>query len=180
MVKRFLYIEGEPSGNGQYLRQAFIELIGCVVANKPRIVLGGNDSKTAQAFSQSSLGHSWALFDMDGDRTRRNDRIQQLNLEQKEANVFFMVQKMEAWFLSQPDVLQNFYELRNIDSLKNKKAEEIRDPVEELIKISKKSGSNKGRYLKLKHDIKIIPMLNARKLIADFPDFKNLINALNK
>jgi hypothetical protein len=180
MVKKVLYIEGEPGRKGNYLRQAFSELLEKEVQNKPAIKLCGNTDETAKAFNSSESPSSWALIDMDGVKSERTKKIEKYKLQEKEERLFFMIQEMEAWFLSQPTILTDFYKIDKFDKLKNRIAEEIENPAELLENITKATPTKKGRYTKLEHDHILLPLLDSKKLCNDFEDFKKLVTALNQ
>lgn len=100
--------------------------------------------------------------------------------DDKKANVFFMVQEMEAWFLKQPDVLvrwanvQKYKRKHSEESIKdhslirNKDVEDIAKPSEKLNQIIKHffSKGKKGvRYGKLKSAPEILDCLDTLRLI---------------
>ncbi len=95
--------------------------------------------------------------------------------------VFYMIQEMESWFLSQPDILDKFYGLDNCkksisDRIKKTKAAEIEHPDEELMRITKTT--RKGEYHKIKHAVELLKLLDANRLEIEFSDFKKLIERL--
>ncbi len=179
MVERKLYLEGESSGKGAFLRQSFSELFKRKVERMPRIKLGGSSNETVKAFLNSRVDEkNWLLIDLDGPEEQRTTRLKNNKLVEREDVCFFMIQEMESWFLSQPNVLGHFYGL-DFKSLEHKRAEQISNPCKELKFLTNKS-SSKGEYSKLDHDFKLLPLLNMDELENAFSDVKNLIVALNK
>jgi hypothetical protein len=62
--------------------------------------------------------------------------------------------------------------------LPEKHASEISKPDIELQKLTK--GTTKKAYHKVRHAVELLSKLNVEKLKNDFPDVKNLIDALKK
>lgn len=105
--------------------------------------------------------------------------------------VFFMVQAMESWILSQPEVITKVYVSQKINkelisenpSLKGINCETIVNPDEVLDKIlneyfwDKKKGK-KLKYIKGKNAYLFIEKLDINKLRNDFSDVEMLLNAI--
>jgi hypothetical protein len=87
-----------------------------------------------------------------------------------------MIQEMESWFLSQPDILVNFYGCDVTRKIPQKDAKEIQNPAEFLKEITKHT--KKGKYHKVKHGVELLKKLNANKLEEYFVDFASLIENL--
>lgn len=83
---------------------------------------------------------------------------------------------MEAWFISQPDILDKFYNNDLSGKIPRKPASTFEHPDEKLEDWTK--GSRKGEYHKVKHGTILLEMLDADQLMEDFPDFKRLVNTL--
>jgi hypothetical protein len=139
----------------------------------PKIILGNGIMQTIDKFTHSKDKKS-LLIDLDGDVKTKSNRLKEFNLS--ENNTFFMVQEMEAWFLSQPDILDDFYKSKL--RIPNKKACDIAEPANELMKITK--NTVKKEYHKVRHAVELLGRLKTDKLKDDFPDFKNLIDFLLK
>lgn len=183
-VKKILFIEGEPNSPNGDLRQGFSKLLEKKIPrNLPRIKLGGGKSIVVNHFLNNKFeAKSLLLFDLDGpDDSREKDIVDYKLIAQKE-NVFYMVQEMESWFLSQPFVLDEFYGPTKTghklsDKLKGKDVQQISDPKKELKTIT--SQLNKGeRYHEIKHAVELLKRLDATQLESDFPDFRKLIECL--
>jgi len=139
------------------------------------------------------------LVDMDGTATKLENRLKYLNIEQEhtENRVFFMIQKMEAWILSQPDILQEYVKkeyltykrrreekaIEDDDILKNKHPQDIEEPDKKLHILL-------GRYFlekdkkKVKYESKLttgaalLELLDIQKLSNTFTDVKKLLEAI--
>ncbi len=114
------------------------------------------------------------MIDLDNISDTRNERLKTYNLP--ESKTFFMVQAMEAWFLSQPDILNSYY--KTDLKIPKKHASDISKPDVELKKMTK--SSVKKEYHKVRHAVELLSKLDIQKLQNDFPDFKNLLDALKK
>lgn len=116
------------------------------------------------------------LIDLDESEPSTNF-LRAKNLDKIESHIYFMIQELEAWFISQPAVLDTFYgNARNSTlpskRLTNRKASEIPDPKEELKKATK--GHAKGTYDEIRHGTRLLPMLDTEKLKKEFPDVDKL------
>lgn len=110
--------------------------------------------------------------------------------------VFFMKQKMEAWFLSQPDAIRKSFQgdefnqkqwEKILERLGKKKPFEILSPdteVENLVhcfKEHQKGGKKKMRsYGKVKTAYQFLTKLSLKSLMQDFEDVKRLIEHLKQ
>lgn len=86
---------------------------------------------------------------------------------------------MEAWFISQPEILDKFYNQNLMAKIPQKPAAEFANPAEQLQKWTR-GAHKKGEYHKVKHGAPLLEMLDADRLMRDFVDFRNLISLLNK
>jgi hypothetical protein len=173
MVKKVLIIEGQPGD----LRQGFYKLFKKKLeGNMPQIVMGENNSKTLQElYKQTGEPQKrFALIDLDAPIEKKQNRLTALNVpkEYQEA-VYFMVQEMEAWFFSQPEILDTHFRMNISNRIPKKHPSEIEKPAEKLRELSGK------KYHKVKDAIKLLENLDANKLVKSFKDFSNLINALS-
>ncbi|MGL5890366.1 MAG: DUF4276 family protein, partial [Bacteroidia bacterium] len=100
-----------------------------------------------------------------------------VNLSTHELSVFFMIQKMEAWLLSQPEILNSFYSTKSFDQYLNKNPKSFQKPDEEINRHARRT--TKGEYHKIKHGITLLQLLDGSKLKKSFPeDFEQLIESL--
>lgn len=111
-AKKILFIEGEPNTPNGDLRQGFAKLLGKIIESQlPRINLGGGKSQTIRKFLKNKFDAdvSLLLIDLDGPEEEKEQDIRDNDLLPRRENIFYMVQEMETWFLSQPDVLDRFF-----------------------------------------------------------------------
>ena len=161
--KVILFVEGEPNSPNGDLRMGLSKLLSQKLQGKlPKIIIGGGfsqggKSQTIQKFRTNKLNADLTLLlvDLDKPEIERENDLKLENLEDYQNNVFYMIQEMESWFLSQPAALDKFYGLDNYkkkisDKIPKKKATEIEHPDEELMRITK--NSKKGEYHKIKQN----------------------------
>jgi len=183
--KKILFIEGEPNSPNGDLRQGFAKLLGKKIeGHLPRINLGGGKSHTIQKFLKNKFEADafLLLIDLDGPEAEKEQDLSAHNLLKQRENVYFMVQEMESWFLSQPDMLDRFFGVDHnkkkvSDKLPKRSVTEIPDPKSELKKATK--DSKRGEYHEIKHGVELLKLLDAHQLEESFSDFKNLIKRLN-
>jgi hypothetical protein len=138
--------------------------------------------------------NSLLLMDLDGTKDKKIQRINDSKLTDIQDFVFFMVQMMEAWILSQPEVIEetfSYYKIGEImvekdDKILNKNVENIIKPDEVLdiilqryFVIAKAGKSKKLKYSKLKHAADLIQNLNLQKLRETFEDVESMILKIN-
>ena len=183
--KIILFIEGEPNSPNGDLRAGFTKLLSQKLEGKlPKIIIGGGysqggKSQTIQKYKTNKLqcDLSLLLVDLDKPETEREKDLETEGLLHSQADVFYMIQEMESWFLSQPEILDAFYGVDNLrkkvsEKLPKKKATEIEHPDEELKRITK--SSKKGEYYKIKHGVELLKLIDANKVEIEFTDFKRL------
>jgi len=187
MVKKILFIEGTTDDTNGDLRKGFRILLEKKMKNNnmPEIKLGNDKAATIRKFKHSNHQISLAMIDLDGkdiiDRSEiikiKNDDLCKLGVYDERERVFYMVQEMEAWFLSQPEVLEQYYNDKKIVSrIPKKNSELIPDPSDILQKITK--DTKKGKYHKVRDGVALLCKLDIEKLINDFEDVRNLIDKL--
>ncbi len=107
-------------------------------------------------------------------------------------NIFFMIQQMEGWFLSQPEVIEEC--LKKYKSTKDLLMSDlkltgihpsaIKKPADVLgVLLGRYFEREKGKkmkYHKVKHATIFLQNLDTTKLKADFQEFANLINVMMK
>lgn len=187
--KIILFVEGEPNSPNGDLRMGLSKLLSQKLKDGlPKIIIGGGfsqggKSQTIHKFKTNKLDTDLCLLliDLDKPEIERENDLKLENLLEDKDNVFYMIQEMESWFLSQPDILDRFYGIDNCkkkisDKIKKKKAAEIEHPDEELVRITK--NTKKGEYHKIKHAVELLKLLDSNKLEKEFPDFNRLIERL--
>lgn len=204
MVEIQLIIEGGHSifqskentgadSNSNRLRQSFKKLLSQEILEDDldknvKIIMGGGWQEIKSYYEDvTDKVNSLILVDSDApDESKEAKRIER-GLEPKE-NVFLMVQEMEAWFLSQPEILDKYYgrihgkKENPIGELIVNKPQDYIEPSDKLNKILKSHYPERKRVQKFYHkmvdDIELIPMLNLSKLKEDFDDVQKLIRTL--
>jgi len=188
-------ISAATVNNSERLRQSFHKLLSKVLNpdNFNIIVeIGAGDKNAAKSFKKHAINDSkTTLFvDLDGVKSIKHERLIELDIVDYNNQVFFMVQEMEAWILSQPEAIEKCYDLRFIrrkkdEQLTNHKLllvhpEEITKPskiLEILLPYyySEKKGDKikKKKYGKLKDAPLLIEQLDFTKLLATFEDIKS-------
>lgn len=185
-AKKTLFIEGDVEYTNGDLRKGFTKLLDKKLkGNLPRIKMGGGKKGTIDKFLNNRTDEtSLALIDLDKTEKYRANDLTDNKLEIHAENVFYMIQEMESWFISQPEVVDEYFGKTNkgkkvSDSFKNKNAIDITSPKEVLKDATK--NLNKGeKYHEVKHAVTLLANLDADKLEQDFPDFKRLIETLKK
>lgn len=110
--------------------------------------------------------------------------------------IFFMVQKMEAWILSQPEVLETCFGVGNLDTKTAFEAQKKRlikypasstnDPdkvLSELLRYFKVKRQGRLRsleYGKVKHASQMLRQLDIQRLMQDFEDVRMLVEKINR
>ena len=138
--------------------------------------------------------NSLFLMDLDGTKDKREQRLKDNQLTDIQAFVFFMVQRMEAWILSQPEIIEEVFAyyksklgLENDTSIFNKHPEEILYPDDVLgiifqryFSITKNGKTKKLKYGKLRHSPDLIEKLDLQKLRKTFEDVERMILKINQ
>lgn len=187
--KVILFVEGEPNSPNGDLRQGFSKLLVQKLKGKmPKIIMGGGylqggKSQTIHKFKTNKLEADMflLLIDLDKPESEVSKDLEENSLTDKKDNVFYMIQEMESWFLSQADILDTFYGIDGFgkkvsEKIVKKRITDIANPDEELIKITK--NTKRGQYHKIRHAVELLKLLDATKLENDFTDFKRLIEKL--
>jgi Domain of unknown function (DUF4276) len=138
--------------------------------------------------------NSLLLIDLDGSKDKKTQRLTDNKLTDIQAFVFFMVQRMEGWILSQPEVIEEVFKkdkakddlVKDDNQIQNKHPETILNPDFVLDKILQryfvvKKGVNekKLKYGKLKHSPDLIEKLDLQKLRDTFEDVEALVQKIN-
>lgn len=172
-----LFIEGTSDDSNGDLRQGFNKLLSQkLIGFMPRIVMGDNTPQTIKKFINCK-NRGFALVDLDSPESERHAKVELYNLAGNDS-LFFMIQEMESWFLSQPDVLDNFYGHDISKRIPQKNVKDIKNPAEFLMEITRHT--KKGKYHKVKHGVELLKKLDANKLEECFSDFASLIQNLKQ
>lgn len=139
--------------------------------------------------------NSLLLIDLDDSKDKRKERIENNNLFEIQDFVFFMIQTMESWILSQPEVIEGVFKkdkykddlVKDDNQIQNKHPETILNPEFVLDKIlqryfvvKKGDREKKLKYGKLKHSPDLIEKLDLKKLRITFEDVESLIQKINE
>ncbi len=193
-------IEAQTFVNSEKLRESFYKLLIQVVSPEYfnlEIEMGAGEKNAGKLFKERiQKNHCSLLIDLDGAKDKRMTKIETLELEEYADFVFFMIQKMESWILSQPDSIEkgmSFYkrEKRHLllanDEIFQKHPTEIVHPDDKLNTIlsrfytfKKREKIKKKKYGKLKDAPLFIKNLDANKLRETFEDVENLFGFLEK
>lgn len=186
--------------NSEKLREAFHKLLSRVV--KPEqfnliVETGAGYKNAAKSFKKYALNDNKTslLIDLDKAKSLKEQRLDELDINEFASRVFFMIQEMEAWILSQPDVIVKCYKDRYIrkrpkvnfeqtePQLFQVHPEEISNPADKLKVLlgkyyseMKKNCKKNKKYGKLKDAPLLIENLDIYKLIDTFDDMKSLMN----
>jgi hypothetical protein len=167
-----LFVEGTNDDTNGDLRQGFDDLLKKELLGKmPRIILCNGINQTIDKFLKAD-GVKFILIDLDGTVDTKADRLKEFKLP--ESQTFFMVQAMEAWFLSQPDMLAVYYK-KALD-IPKRPPQDIPQPDKVLRRLT--ATTKKGEYHKVSHAVELLGKLVMPKLKKDFPDVKQLIEVL--
>lgn len=175
-----IFFEGTSATSVGNLRQALRRLLEqSNPKEKFEIILGDDKGGTIRKFKQLTAlaGNTKSLLvDLDADESKRSTALQTHQLYGLQ-HCFFMVQEMEAWFFSQPEVLQTYYgkDLK-LGSYGKGNASHIANPSDVLASLTFKT--KKGKYHKVQHACDLLPKLSLTKLQKDFTDVADLVKLL--
>ncbi|MFT5918202.1 MAG: hypothetical protein ACJAWV_001378 [Flammeovirgaceae bacterium] len=181
------------------LRESFYKLFAQSVdpsVFRLEVYMGASDKNTAKLFKNDVAKKADALLLIDLDAGIYKDKagkLKALDLVSISNRVFFMVQEMEAWILSQPDKIEEcFYYLKRVkenleiaddNTIKDKDIEKILKPSEKLkvilgryFLVEKKGKQKKKKYdSKLKDGSDLLMLLDSSRLRKSFEDVNNLL-----
>lgn len=214
MVTITIYLEGgvvphlndsaQTVSNSIRLREGFSKLFRKVLSTndyKLEIKPSGGYQQTSKEFkSVLNKGKEIILLiDLDGPKSKKPNKLKELGLTNVANKVFFMIQEMEAWILSQPDKIEQFAqkeqfviknEKRRVadnNLIKGKNIGDIKKPSGRLSTIfeqhfqvikqrrGQKSKPKKRSYGKLKDAPSLLELLDLSSLRKSFEDVENLI-----
>lgn len=182
--------------NSEKLRESFQSLLSKGVQDdRIQIKIDTKGSYTS-IIKMPLHSNQLALLDLDGDQSQRTLRLKEYQLDQHQDFVFFMIQAMESWILSQPDKIETTFEaytkiidgsLAEFQALKDMSPEDISNPSGVLNSLlqsyfeSEKAGKiKKLKYGKLKNSHLLIQQLEPEKLKYQFEDFHYLLNKIKE
>lgn len=96
-----VFIEGSTNDKNGNLRQGFGMLFEQRFKQRTfKIVLGDDKNSTIRKFNGDKLSEKKViLIDLDAGEETRDEQLKKLGLDK--AQTFFMIQELEAWFISQ-------------------------------------------------------------------------------
>jgi hypothetical protein len=187
-------INAQTINNSERLRESFYKLLSKKVDPSMftlEVNVNAGISNVIKTFkSELEKGSDNLLFiDLDKPKEYRNERLEELGLEELSSEVIFMVQEMEAWILSQPDKIEECFaglkRIRNNEliaddnNLKDKHPEIIKNPSRVMqtilgryFRIEKRGIVKKKKYGKLKDAPQMLEMLDWNGLETTFEDVK--------
>ncbi len=142
------------------------------------------------------------LIDLDAAKEKRDERLNQYKPSDT-TKIFFMIQEMEAWILSQVDKIEEFgknerlirkrmnEDINNNSLIRNKHPEQINKPSEKLdtilrqyfdvVKTRRGKERKKGkRYSKTKDGPNLIGLLELQILMQYFDEAKRLVDYIRR
>lgn len=174
--KNIIVIEGTKDTNNGDLREGFNKLFSQDLKGAmPRIVMGEGKGQAINKFRH--LPGATLLCDLDSNNEEDIDAdLVKASIADRKADVFYMISEMEAFFISQPEILDDFYGEKISEKIPKKHAKKFPNPDEYLQELTK--NTKKGRYHKIRHGVELLKRLDAAKLKKDFPEYEDLIEHL--
>ena len=211
MVDVVIFIEGgvlpndnvsvQTLDNSQKFRESFYNIFYKLIDKQAfniTIQLGSGNKQTIKFFKTQMDKNSVLLIDLDNSIAYRDKRLLELELDNYKDRVFFMVQEMEAWILSQPQKIDECYgnnykrersafNISDDSLLIGKHPEEITKPslvlkvlLKRYFSYEKRGKIKKKEYGKLKDAPDLLNLLDAKKLSDVFIDVNRLTNVMRK
>lgn len=183
MAKCVLFVEGSQNTNNGDLRNGFGKLLAQAGRPMPQIIMSDDTAGAVRKFrlevekTNSRFQQVLLLVDLDGPEEARETWLTAQELLSHREQVFFMVQKMEAWFLAQPDVLHEFYAPKLPHTLPGAPPARVPHPDRELVRCTR-GHPKKGTYHKTAHGARLLALLRLPDLQRAFPDVARLAAAL--
>jgi len=206
MVDITIYVEGVSSndpvvdtvGNSAVFRENFYQLFSQKLEPTQfnlKIIPFGTVTQAKAKLQQieTQKMNAVLLIDLDAAKNEREERLLKFYAPLDTTRLFFMIQEMEAWILSQVDKIELFgyneqltrkrmaESISDNSLIKNKHPEEIDKPSEKLDTILrqyfevKKTGKGK-RYAKAKDGPKLIGLLDLQILMRSFDEAQKLVD----
>ena len=183
MAACVLFVEGSRKTDNGDLRNGFGRLLRqATLRAMPQIVMCDDTDGAIRRFQletakpNSPFQRVLLLVDLDGPSATRAAWLATKGLAAHSSRIFFMVQKMEAWFLAQPEVIHTFCQPKLAHTLPKTPAANVTHPDRVLDRCT--VGTRPGRYHKTGHGAKLLPQLRLADLQVTFPDVAALIAAL--
>jgi len=171
-----IIIEGTKDASNGDLREGFNKLFAHDLKGvMPRIIMGEGKSQAINKFRH--LPEATLLCDLDSTNEAIIDEdLQMHNILDRKSDVFYMIAEMEAWFISQPQILDDFFAEKISLKIIKKPAKQFLNPDEYLQQLTK--NTKKGTYHKVRHGVELLKRLDAEQLKKDFPEYGDLISCL--
>lgn len=178
--------------NTTYLREAFNRLLNSDLPTE-KIKVQAQPVYSITNAVKIRQKDAFLLIDLDEKKDEKKKRLEDNKLLDIQDFVFFMVQRMEAWILSQPDVIEKVFEnfkstklpIADDNGIKGKNPEEISKPdwildiiLQRFFSYEKAGKVKKLKYGKLKHAPQLIENLDLKKLCEDFEDVRCLVEKI--
>ncbi len=179
MAKYVLFVEGAEAvriGLGPLLNKA-------LGARNPQIIACDDLHRTIKRYldevAQPRFPGTTALLliDLDGPAVTAPAVLAAKALTAHATQIFWMVQEMEAWFLSQPAVIDRVFRKPVSAHLPKTVPALVAKPGDKLAKATKAAGAEP--YHKTAHPPDLLPRLDLPTLRRDFPDVERLVAVLN-
>jgi anion-transporting ArsA/GET3 family ATPase len=181
--------DADTMDNSAALRESLSQLLSSGVSKQEvsiEAIMQGSYMSAVKAFQKDEK----ALLLIDLDANERTVLLQQLQLLENQNRVFFMVQAMEAWILSQPDKLETRYakfkintesvadyaEIAGIPTYQIPKPDAVLNRL--LQHFFELPNGKKQKYRKLKNSYEMIAVLDVKRLATDFEDVKALLTQI--
>jgi len=178
-MKIKLFIEGSSDKSNGDLRQGFRKLLEPLLPGvRFQIIMGGGKSRAIQKFKKAKENDCLLLIDLDAPYTEKHQDLQAHSLNEQADRVFYMIQEMEAWFISQSTVLDTYYNANIARKLPGRPAYDIPEPAKKLEQAT--SNTQKGKYHKVKDGTALLQLLNGDHLVNEFEELERLIEALSR
>ena len=184
MAECVIFVEGSRRTDNGDLRNGFGQLLRQANPRRMPLIVMCDDTHGAirkfqaeVAKPRSAFQRILLLVDLDGPSASRTAWLATQGLTQHEASIFFMVQKMEAWFLAQPDILDEFYRPKLAHALPGAAPELVPHP-DRMLAHCTTGNAKKGTYHKTGHGALLLAQLRLPELRATFSDVARLLAAL--
>lgn len=208
MVTITIFIEGgvlpnpnlriQTVNNSQALREGFYKLFSQKLSPTDFqliIKVSSSNKQTVKFFktAQETEKESCIFLDLDGSPITRIEKLKEFGLSANEKQVFFMIQEMEAWMLSQPDKIECCYQnlkrtkptkpIAADSTIHNKALVDIQKPSKKLhtllgryFAMEKRGKFKKKKYKKLEDGASLLALLDLKQLAKDFEDVANFLS----
>lgn len=183
MAECVIFVEGSRRTDNGDLRNGFGRLLRQANSRRMPLIVMCDDTHGAIRKFQAEVNNPRSAFrrilllvDLDAPSDSRTAWLIDKGLTKYAAAIFFMVQKMEAWFLSQPAILYDFYRPRLTHALPSTAPELVQHPDRVLVHCT--TGNRKGVYHKTGHGALLLAQLQLAALQVAFPDVDRLISVL--